>query len=345
MSDPIDPNTGRGKKEDGWKTVVMPTYQGTQPPGQNAGPQGPGPQSPGVGGPAQNPGQLYPPPSQGGPGQSAQGGYGQPPAGNYPPPSSASGQPQNPFAPPSPASSSSADKTQLYPAGGFPPSSQGQPFPPSSSAAPSSADKTQLYPAGGFPPPPYAGQQHASSPQPSYPPTSTPSYQQNPSQPQYPPAYGQQYGQPPKKRKTWLWVLLIILSLIALFFVGCMALVYKGVKGQFATTPERAVKLLHDRMESHNDSAIYAMSDPAYKQRVSREENDAEFDRIYNNLGAPKSYQILETRQVNAPGQDVVNTFVLTTFEKGSANENIQWRKIGGQYMLVAYGAESDNLR
>jgi len=154
---------------------------------------------------------------------------------------------------------------------------------------------------------------------------------------------------PPKKRKTWLIVLVIVLSLILLFIVGCCVLVY-GVyrvgKSHMAVTPEGAVTALHLHMALNEEQAIYDETDPVYKQNESVAQSNAEWDRIHNLLGTPGNTQIMDTKHQTLDGKDVVDLVVLTTFSKGSANENIQFRKGDDSiYHMTSYGIESDNLR
>jgi hypothetical protein len=151
---------------------------------------------------------------------------------------------------------------------------------------------------------------------------------------------------PPKKKKTWLIVLAVVVSLILILMIGCVALLYSFGKSHLAMTPPGAVANLHLHMTKADDAAIYSESDQAYKDAVTQAQSNEMFDTIHSKLGSPTKMQIIETKSSDLGGQDVISVVVLTTFEKGSANETIEFRKgDDSQYHMTHYGAESDNLR
>lgn len=338
-NDPIDPETGRGKKEDGWKTVVIksPFAQGNQDP-QTA---------------------------QGAPGQPPPANYGQPQGGYPPAPPQASQPPAPPSfppaAPPPAPAAPSFDKTQVY---------THAPFAPP--AAPPASDKTQVYTQAPFPPAP---QKPASTPPPppaaaqGFPPPPPGPGNFNPPAPGgggyapppppggFPPGarppqnqpFPQQYGAPPQKKKSkvWLWVLLSILGVILLCVVGCIGFVVMKVK-KGINSPDLAIVVLHARMSAHQDAELYDKADEQWKATVPRATSDAMFDRIYQTLGTPMSYEI--SGKPSELSGDLVQVEVNTTFTLGKATETITFHKSGKglklyQYSIHGTGPEIDHER
>ncbi|HEY4354822.1 MAG TPA: hypothetical protein VGN16_03670 [Acidobacteriaceae bacterium] len=343
-NDPIDPEAGRGKKEDGWKTVVIksPFAQGNQDP-------------------------------QAAQGQQAPANYGQPQGGYAPPAPPQSAQtpapqpPQFPSAPQPPAQAApSFDKTQVYTHAPFatPPA-----MPP---AAPPSSDKTQIYtqapfasapqnpapPPGppaaaqGYPPPP-TGPGNFNPPAPGgggyTPPPPPGGFPPGGARPPQGQPFPQQYGAPPQKKKSkwWLWTLLIVLGLILICVVGCIGLFVIGGK-KLLNSPDVAIVTLHTRMGAHQDAQIYQNADDQWKTTVAETTSDAMFDQIGERLGTPMSYEI-----VGKPadlGGDLMQVEVNTKFTQGAATETIVFHKTSKglklyHYSIHATGPEIDHER
>jgi hypothetical protein len=137
------------------------------------------------------------------------------------------------------------------------------------------------------------------------------------------------YGSPPKKKKTWLWVLLGIFTVFVLGIGGCIAVVF-----HIATSDSPEVTALHAQMKSNDLAGIFNGADPQYQKEVGQAQSDAFFSNVHNQLGSPVSSK---QTGVNLDAQGVKTLTVKTHFDKGDETETIKFHKRGTDWKLISY--------
>ncbi len=219
---------------------------------------------------------------------------------------------------------------QGYPPQGGPP----QNYPPQG-PAPQGYGAAPGYPQQ---PPPSQGQGYGQPVYGSQPSGHLPPPQgQNFAQPPYPQYPAQAYGQP-KKRKTWVWIVVSILSILLLGFVGCLTIFYHIGKAAQADP----VASLHEKMKNNDLTAIYEASDPNFQTQVGRTRSDELFTLVHYRLGYPISST--QTGVVEDAATNVKTLTYRTHFSRGDGTEEIKLHKSGAEYKLLGYNVDSPAL-
>jgi len=151
-------------------------------------------------------------------------------------------------------------------------------------------------------------------------------------------------SQPEKSdsKRTVLIVLLIGLGLLFAFGLWeCGSTVYTTFHNGW-TEASAAARHFHEQLNAGQYEQIYAEADPAFDVPAKHDRLVKFLGEVHAKLGDATSEKLTNINlQVNADGHFVVGTFS-TTFEKGTAREEIVWRRDDNTLRLYRYNINSD---
>ena len=128
-----------------------------------------------------------------------------------------------------------------------------------------------------------------------------------------------------------------LLLLSPLLLAGCSA-------SANIDAAKAGVETFHSQLNSSQFDAVYAQSDAAMKDAISKDKLNAFLSAVHRKLGAA-GQSSLQTWNVNytTSGQ-FVRLGYQTTFANGPGQENFVYKLDGGAAKLVSYNINSDAL-
>jgi hypothetical protein len=113
---------------------------------------------------------------------------------------------------------------------------------------------------------------------------------------------------------------------------------------QDTTTAERALSELHSRLTDHQDDQIFIEATPEYQKAMSAESSREFFKRIRSKLGTPHASTPIRIQANHTPAGIFLVCQFHTSFDNGSAQENVTWHLQDGKARLVVYQVVSPLL-
>ena len=145
------------------------------------------------------------------------------------------------------------------------------------------------------------------------------------------------------KRPLWIILIVVVGVLVVLGAIGLWkggVVVYRTFHSAWLEA-SAAARHFHEELNAGDYEHIYQEADPAFSAPVKHLQLVAILDKVHATLGNATSEQLTHLNlNVDNGNHFVVATFT-TTFEKGTAQEEIVWRRDGSALRIYRYNINS----
>jgi Protein of unknown function (DUF4019) len=145
------------------------------------------------------------------------------------------------------------------------------------------------------------------------------------------------------KRTLWIWLVIGLAALFAFGLWECGSTVYQTFHAGW-TEATAADHHFHEELNAEQYEQIYEEASPAFHVPEKHDRLVKFLTVVHQKLGNATSEQLTNINiQVNANGHFITATYT-ATFENGSADETIVWKRDGNTLRLDNYNINSDAL-